>query len=177
MVLYFNCPLKTLEQRLLERGKTSGRADDNIESIKKRFKTYEEQSLPVIHHYKQKGKCVEISSTSPIPEVYEKARQYFFEPEKLNLHNLVFVLGGPGSGKGTQCAKLAKEYHLLHISTGDLLRAEVQANTPIGKEAQESMKKGAMVPMVSLFCYTLCQKFKIKTGPYFTNFDQKSKRV
>jgi adenylate kinase family enzyme len=93
-VLYFNCPLETLENRLLERGKTSGRADDNIDTIKKRFKTFQDQSLAVIEYYKKKGKCVELSSEPPIAEVYQKARELFIPPAPLHLNNLIFVLGG-----------------------------------------------------------------------------------
>jgi adenylate kinase len=148
LTLFFNCPLETLEARLLERGKTSGRADDNIDTIKKRFQTFQEQSLPVIDYLRKKGKCIEISSTSPVEDVYQHARVHFIPPTKLTLKNLVFVLGGPGSGKGTQCAKLSEKYNLVHISTGDLLREEVKNNTKIGKLAQEAMKKGEMVSMV-----------------------------
>ena len=63
----------------------------------------------------------------------------------------MFVLGGPGSGKGTQCAKLADEFKLVHLSTGDLLREEVQNQTEIGLEAAELMKEGKMVPSVLHF--------------------------
>lgn len=83
-------------------------------------------------------------------EVFEQARVHFIPPNKLELKNLVFVLGGPGSGKGTQCAKLSEKYGLVHISTGDLLREEVKNNTPIGKLAQKAMEKGAMVSQVLL---------------------------
>ena len=41
LVLFFDCPLETMEERLLSRGKTSGRSDDNAETIKKRFKTFQ----------------------------------------------------------------------------------------------------------------------------------------
>lgn len=68
-VLYFNCPLTVLEQRLLERGKTSGRADDNLETIKKRFTTFENQSLPAIEYFGDK--VIKISSDAPIDSVYE----------------------------------------------------------------------------------------------------------
>ena len=44
---------------------------------------------------------------------------------------ITFVLGGPASGKGTQCAKLVEEFGYTHISTGDLFRAEVKKVTPI----------------------------------------------
>jgi len=54
-VLYFDCPPEVLEERLLERGKTSGRADDNIDTIKKRLETYENMSKPAIDYYRKKG--------------------------------------------------------------------------------------------------------------------------
>jgi len=59
--------------------------------------------------------------------------------------NLVF-LGPPGSGKGTQAIKLAKERSLIHLSTGDLLRAAVKNGTELGKQAEGYMKKGELVP-------------------------------
>ena len=49
----------------------------------------------------------------------------------LNNPKITFVLGGPASGKGTQCAKLVEEFGYTHISTGDLFRAEVKKVTPI----------------------------------------------
>jgi len=71
-VLFFNCPEEVLLQRLLERGKTSGRTDDNEESIKKRFKTFVDTSMPVVDHYRKQGKVIEIDSTPP-PTVVHKA--------------------------------------------------------------------------------------------------------
>lgn len=59
--------------------------------------------------------------------------------------NLVF-LGPPGSGKGTQAAKLAQELNIVHLSTGDILRNAVKESTPLGKQAETYMKKGELVP-------------------------------
>jgi len=59
--------------------------------------------------------------------------------------NLI-LFGPPGSGKGTQAEKLRDQYHLLHISTGDLLRAELKNETPLGLEAKKYMDKGELVP-------------------------------
>lgn len=59
-VLFFNCSPEILQDRLLERGKTSGRADDNIDTIKKRLKAYEDMSKPAIEYYKEKGKVNEV---------------------------------------------------------------------------------------------------------------------
>lgn len=59
---------------------------------------------------------------------------------------IIWILGGPGSGKGTQCAKIVEKFGFSHFSTGDLLRAEVAAGTDKGKELSEIMKRGDLVP-------------------------------
>jgi adenylate kinase len=57
----------------------------------------------------------------------------------------IVFLGAPGSGKGTQAARLKTELGLAHISTGDLLRAQVRAGTPLGLKAKEVMDRGHLV--------------------------------
>ncbi|MBV8254587.1 MAG: adenylate kinase [Chitinophaga sp.] len=59
--------------------------------------------------------------------------------------NLI-LFGPPGSGKGTQSAKIIEKYGLLHLSTGDLLRYEIGNKTPLGLEAQKFMDQGLLVP-------------------------------
>ncbi|KAF8831560.1 hypothetical protein HHX47_DHR1000379 [Lentinula edodes] len=73
-VLFFSTTQEVMLDRLLERGKTSGREDDNVESIKKRFNTYKEQTMPVIEHYEKLGKVIEIDSSVSIEEVHQKTR-------------------------------------------------------------------------------------------------------
>lgn len=75
--LFFDCPEKVMEERLLDRGKTSGRADDNIESIKKRFKVFEETSMPVVNYFDKQGRVVKVDATSPPDEVYKNVQESF----------------------------------------------------------------------------------------------------
>ena len=58
---------------------------------------------------------------------------------------MIFI-GPPGAGKGTQAARLVERYGIPHISTGDMFRAAAKAGTPLGKQADEFMKRGALVP-------------------------------
>jgi adenylate kinase len=58
----------------------------------------------------------------------------------------IVLLGAPGAGKGTQAAKLVEKYNIAHISTGDILRAAVKAQTPLGIEAKQYMDAGELVP-------------------------------
>ncbi|XP_075295212.1 adenylate kinase isoenzyme 1 isoform X1 [Opisthocomus hoazin] len=69
------------------------------------------------------------------------------EMEKLKHHKIIFVVGGPGSGKGTQCEKIVQKYGYTHLSTGDLLRAEVSSGSERGKKLQAIMEKGELVPL------------------------------
>ncbi|KAF2884770.1 hypothetical protein ILUMI_21377 [Ignelater luminosus] len=60
---------------------------------------------------------------------------------------IIWVLGGPGSGKGTQCDKIVAKYGFTHLSSGDLLRNEVSSGSPRGQELSAIMEKGELVPM------------------------------
>ncbi len=63
------------------------------------------------------------------------------------MKQLVLILfGPPGCGKGTQAENVVQQYGLLHISTGDLLRDEIAAQTDLGKEAKKHMDLGELVP-------------------------------
>ncbi|KAF5928903.1 hypothetical protein HPG69_002677 [Diceros bicornis minor] len=71
----------------------------------------------------------------------------FSPTEKLKKAKIIFVVGGPGSGKGTQCEKIVQKYGYTHLSTGDLLRAEVSSGSARGKKLSEIMEKGQLVPL------------------------------
>lgn len=57
----------------------------------------------------------------------------------------IVLLGPPGAGKGTQAQSIVKKYGVLHLSTGDMLRAAAQADTTIGRQVKQTMTSGALV--------------------------------
>jgi adenylate kinase len=58
----------------------------------------------------------------------------------------IVLFGPPGAGKGTQAAKLVEMYNLVHLSTGDILRAEMKKNSPLGQKVKSLIEKGELVP-------------------------------
>ncbi|CAG8517532.1 16050_t:CDS:2 [Funneliformis caledonium] len=78
-ILFFDCPEEVMLQRLLKRGETSGRSDDNRETIMKRFKTFIETSYPVVEHYRKFGKVHTIPCTEGVDEVYAKVKPIISE--------------------------------------------------------------------------------------------------
>ena len=73
-ILFFDCPEDVMTERLINRGKTSGRADDNAESIKKRFKVFLETSMPVVEHFEKEGKVVKIKAIKSPEEIYDEVK-------------------------------------------------------------------------------------------------------
>lgn len=69
-VIFLDLPEEVMRERLLERGKTSGRSDDNEESIKKRFKTFVETSMPVVEMFRKEDRVIEVPATGSVGEVY-----------------------------------------------------------------------------------------------------------
>ncbi|CAD8173696.1 unnamed protein product [Paramecium octaurelia] len=147
-LLMFECSEAVMEQRLLKRGETSGRADDNVETIKKRFVTFMNETQPIVTDFEKKNKVVKVSAEASPDEVYENVKKALtnngVQPQKRP--EVIFVLGGPGSGKGTQCARIAKDFQYVHLSTGDLLREEQKQEGPIQAELKTIMEAGKLVP-------------------------------
>ena len=139
--LFFECSEEAVLARLLERGKTSGRSDDNVEAIKKRFATFQTETQPVVDRMDAAGKLQRVSAERSVDQVW-KETQALFAP------SVVFVLGGPGSGKGTQCERISKTFGYKHLSAGDLLREERQRpGSMYGELIEGYIKEGKLVPV------------------------------
>ena len=130
--------------RLLERGKTSGRSDDNEEVIRNRLKEYKEKTLPVLNFFKERGIYRSINGVDSIINVSGKIEEIINEELSKKLLNIV-LFGYPGSGRGSQGKALAEKFNLEYIATGDMLNDEIKKNSPIGKEIKELYENGNLV--------------------------------
>lgn len=144
-MLSLEVPYDELRQRLIDRGKVSGRSDDNIEVIERRLLEYEQKTLPLVDFYKDRSKFIPINGVGTIVDITErldKAVNKVLKPSYFN----VIVSGKPGSGRGTQAKKIADAYGLVYISTGKVLRNEIEAGTELGIRVKPYMESGTLVP-------------------------------
>jgi len=138
-------PEEVSVKRLLERGKISGRSDDNETVIRNRLKEYKEKTLPILRFYKEKGICYEVDGTKSIEDVKNAVQKIVREELSKRLLNIV-IFGYPGSGRGSQGKALAEKYKLEYVATGPILDQEIKNNTETGKLVAELYNNGQLVP-------------------------------
>ncbi len=132
-------------KRLLNRGKTSGRSDDNETVIRNRLKEYKEKTLPVLNFYKERNMYYAVNGMQSIPEVTEDIEKIINERLSKKLLNIV-MFGHPGSGRGSLGKALAKKYDLEFVATGAMLEKEIKKDTELGRKIKQLYESGQLVP-------------------------------
>lgn len=132
-------------ERLLKRGKTSGRSDDNETVIRNRLKEYNEKTLPVLRFYQDKGVHFEVDATASIEKVRERIEAIVQRELSKNLLNIV-LFGYPGSGRGSQGRALAEKYGLEYVATGPMLEQEISTGGATGEKIREFYASGQLMP-------------------------------
>lgn len=131
--------------RLLNRGKTSGRSDDNETVIRNRLREYNDKTLPVLQFYKDKGIYHGVKGDQSIDMVNQDIQKIIRRELSKSLFNVV-LFGYPGSGRGSQGIALAKKFGLEYVATGQMLDQEIQNGSDIGKRIIELYENGQLVP-------------------------------
>jgi adenylate kinase len=144
-LISLNVPEEESVKRLLNRGLTSGRSDDNEEVIRNRLREYNEKTLPVLQFYKDRGIYIEVDGTSGIEEVHDQITRIIRQELSKSLFNIV-LFGYPGSGRGSQGKALAKHFGLEYVATGPMLEQEIKLKTETGKKITELYENGQLVP-------------------------------
>merc|ERR1711936_65735 len=89
--------------------------------------------------------CIEKIHIAPTPTMAEVERKVIDTSSIKNIP-IIWIMGGPGSGKGTQCDRICVKYGYTHMSSGDLLRNEVMSGSPRGRQIYALMADGKPVP-------------------------------
>jgi adenylate kinase len=144
-LISLNVPVDVSVSRLLNRGITSGRSDDNETVIRNRLKEYEEKTKPVLNFYRHKGILHEIDGTGSIEDVSVQISMIIKNILDKRLYNVV-LFGYPGSGRGSQGKALAAKYGLEYVATGAMLEEEIRLQTQTGKKVKELFDSGQLVP-------------------------------
>ena len=162
-ILFLNCDPQTLYCRALQRGEQTGRFDDTKDTIRKRIDTYIEKTLPVLEFGKTVCNVVNIDGNKSKSEVYEKVRQSFLSDAK---SEVVFVVGGPGCGKGTISERISSEYGYLSITNSALLRDEMNneaADPSLRQQIRNAISEGSILPTEILI--SILKKKLVELGP------------
>lgn len=171
LVIYLQLPEHVLFERVARR--QPPRHDDEPHILRHRLHVFRRMVAPVLKHYYDTGRLVLLHADAPAHEVELSVAQaieqmasgkhpefseadFAFLDQILKARvlppstpdpalNLV-LLGGPGSGKGTQAEHVCKAFNLPHVSTGDLFRDNIKRQTELGRLAKGYMDRGELVP-------------------------------
>lgn len=125
---------------LLKRMEFRNDPNDDFDLIKKRHTVFNENISKVNEKMKELNKYVKIDAERPLDSVWRQVQCELEEKlfgKRYGKPKAVFVVGGPGAGKGTQCGLLKERLNFEHYSTGDLLRAEVATGSQLGAEIKK----------------------------------------
>ena len=132
-------------RRLLHRGITSGRSDDNEAVIRNRLREYDEKTRPVLQFYRDRGICVDVDGSASVEDVRARITEIIRDELSKSLFNVV-LFGYPGSGRGSQGRALAKAYDLEYVATGPMLDQEIKDGTETGRRITALYESGQLVP-------------------------------
>lgn len=138
-------PEKISVERLINRGKVSGRSDDNETVIRNRLREYSAKTVPVLEFYREKGLHREVDATRSIEAVQDDIERIVQAELDKRLFNAV-IFGYPGSGRGSQGRAIAAKYGLEYIATGQMLDAEIRSGTELGNKIRQLYESGQLVP-------------------------------
>lgn len=142
--VFFELSKEEMKKRILEKNKA-----ENEGSINEKISTFEKEVKPVLSIFEQKKSLIKINAMKTEEEIFDDIFKLFNEREIVEPGgpNVIFVIGGPGSGKSTQCERIVREFNYISISADDLLRSHImEKRKPECEGAYEDMKEGIILP-------------------------------
>ncbi len=138
-------PVEVCTERLLARATVSGRIDDTREVIEVRLREYKDKTAPVLKFFDERGVHQAVDGLGTVDQIFQRICDGI-DRTLQNVQMNIVLLGGPGSGRGTQAGQLAAKYNMTILSAGDLLQEEIRRGSALGQKVSAQMEEGALVP-------------------------------
>uniref|UniRef100_K3WJG2 Cilia- and flagella-associated protein 61 N-terminal domain-containing protein n=1 Tax=Globisporangium ultimum (strain ATCC 200006 / CBS 805.95 / DAOM BR144) TaxID=431595 RepID=K3WJG2_GLOUD len=128
------------------------RVEDDESLVKKRIMHYRDNRGAVYEAFMKTSKIIHVDGARPKESIAKKLVRDIYHargmrrPLKVRQPPKLIISGPPAGGKGTQCEWIVKAFQVVHLSTGDMLRAAIQENAPLGLAAKSFMEAGELVP-------------------------------
>jgi adenylate kinase len=144
-IFIIDVPDEECKRRLLQRAREQDRSDDKESVIVKRLEEYHQKTVPLLDFYESAGILTHIDGMGTTEEVFERINKHVVDELNRRQANII-LFGYPGAGRATQAARLAAEFNLLCISTGELLQEEVRNHGQLAPKISPFLEKGLLVP-------------------------------
>uniref|UniRef100_A0A671U0G1 Adenylate kinase 5 n=1 Tax=Sparus aurata TaxID=8175 RepID=A0A671U0G1_SPAAU len=146
LVVFLACTNHRLKERLQKRAEQHGRPDDNPKAIDRRLTNFKQNTIPLVKYFQERGLIVTVR---PKPKV-------------------IFIMGGPASGKSLQCERMEERFGLRRVALGDLLCSELQSHSDRGRHLRDVLERGEQLPedsLLELLCEAVASSPLLLTFP------------
>lgn len=144
-IFILEVPMEECTKRLLQRAVEQNRSDDNEIVIGRRLREYHEKTLPLLEFYESSDMLTRIDGIGTTEEVFARINRHVIEEINSKPFNIM-LFGYPGAGRASQADKLASDFNLTCISTGELLHQELKEGSSISNQIKPYLEKGLHVP-------------------------------
>uniref|UniRef100_A0A8C3B429 Adenylate kinase 5 n=1 Tax=Cyclopterus lumpus TaxID=8103 RepID=A0A8C3B429_CYCLU len=164
LVVFLACTNHRLKERLQKRAEQQGRPDDNPKAIDRRLTNFKQNTIPLVKYFQERGLIVTVSG-----DCTEQKKP-----------KVIFMMGGPGSGKSLQCERLEERFGLRHVAPGDVLCNELQSHADRGRHLRDVLERGEQLPediLLELLCDAVAAAVRQGKGLVISGFPRDLRRV
>uniref|UniRef100_A0A673BG08 Adenylate kinase isoenzyme 5 n=1 Tax=Sphaeramia orbicularis TaxID=375764 RepID=A0A673BG08_9TELE len=203
LVVFLACTNHHLKERLQKRAEQQGRPDDNPKAIDRRLTNFKQNTIPLVKYFQERGLIVTLDADRDEEEVFcdismtldnklfpskEPAAgkiQSFCQNKSQKDHfgsfciislkkpKVIFMMGGPGSGKTLQCERMEERFGLRRVTLGDLLCNELQSHSDRGRHLRDILERGEQLPedtLLELLCEAVASLVRQGKGLVISGF-------
>uniref|UniRef100_A0A3B5MZF6 Adenylate kinase 5 n=1 Tax=Xiphophorus couchianus TaxID=32473 RepID=A0A3B5MZF6_9TELE len=201
LVVFLACTNSRLKERLQKRAEQQGRPDDNPKAIDRRLTNFKQNTIPLVKYFQERGLIVTLDADRDEEEVFcnismtldnklfpseepvaGKTSFLFISSRctEKKKPKVIFMIGGPGSGKALQCERLEERFGLRRVTLGELLCSEMQCHSERGRHLQDVLERGEKLPeetLLELLCDAVASVVRQGKGLVVSGFPRDLKQA